>query len=53
MKEKNERTRFYVAMGSRWAQVSGSEEEISALLKSLSWTRPVFGKDGVHIIYIN
>lgn len=53
MKRKNERTRFYVEMDGRWAQLSGSEEDLHVLLKKVSGTCPVFGKDGIHIIHIN
>lgn len=53
MERKNEKTKFYVAMDGRWAQLSESDENIGDLLKKVSGVRPMLGKNRTHIIHIN
>ena len=45
--------KFYVEMDGRWAQLSESEKRLCDLVKKLTMTRPVYGKEKTYIIHIN
>ena len=52
--KKDERVRFYVAVDGRWAQLSGSEQGIPALIQKVRDNRPRIRKgERVHIIHLN
>lgn len=54
MEQDDEKTKFYVEMDGRWAQLSGSEQGISALIRKAKEIRPWMLKEQrVHIIHLN